>query len=771
MADALDPVVNVHEGVWTNYSRGKVWGLTWTLCPTHAVIMTNALAILVTVCGVQLFNIIRYTIYRFGTSTRPETPHLQKQQNILKVAVSDMATAQSMLSLAWKHRRSSGKRSIRAYTIGLFAVLYTVLFWVAGIFSNKAISTSSTSGPWEVLSRSKGCGIWNQTYYDQISSLDISTEDNFDMLVQFKSKKGQDVQLSLEYAQKCYFAQSSAPNMSSTCKTFKTPSLSTSCENGTCPFPSYLCHDNSKTAVLDTGYLDSHHDLGINAKPQDRLRYRRVTTCTVINDTNYVTGWNDKVVNTSSAQVSPATAYANFGPSNYKYTNWTYSYSNFASFFDMFSSQVILPYQLDPEMAYAPTDPQYSVSDFEPIEGLAPIKADLVLLFLSYTGMYTTQVDDPWFAAHEEALFEGPYPYLQSRFARDKPISTLGCTEQHDFCTSNGTCTGLGGFDQVQNVAAFNRALTRHQNVTFDRLLRATSLASLQQITMNLGLTTNPLLASNATYTGSSGAVLSAPLPENQWKLELEYWHSIAMAHLQRTAFEWATGQIAPTPQRVQYLVPPQEEPDIWFCNSMILKSAAYQSFNLVAIILIVIFGTLIIIFGLNKENFTVLLSKYPRRPKSEQSWGDDDMLDLGSPWGPRTLPRQHRQHDRSSPDSPSTEPELIKKTQVPSIRRVSSPTLPPEDRTMPKLDRPLGTVDSGIGKEMQRPPRPPRSSWIAISPSRFDGLSPEIPGQVPNNNEVRPTRRPLNGPPPTTLVSDTPPSNRPLSRYLGPWI
>ncbi|KIW71682.1 hypothetical protein PV04_03820 [Phialophora macrospora] len=771
MADALDPVVNVHEGVWTNYSRGKVWGFTWTLRPTHAVIMTNTLAVLVTVCGVQLFNIIRYMLYRRGISYQPETPHMQKQQNILKVAVSDMATAQSMLSLAWKQRRSSGKRSIRAYTIGVFAVIYTVLFWVAGIFSNKAISSSSTTGPWEVLSKSKSCGVWNQTYMDQISSLDISTEDNFEMLVQFNSKKGQDVQLSLEYAQECYLARSYSLNMSSTCKTFKTSSLIAGYGNGTCPFPSHLCHDNSETAVLDTGYIDSHDDLGINAKPEDRIRYRRVTTCTVLNDTNYITGWNGMIANASSPGASPDTAYANFGPSIYKNTNWTYSYSNFASFFDKFTSEVILSYQLDPQMAYAPADPPYSSSDFEPIPDLAPKKADLVLLFLSYMGMYTTPVHDPWFAAHNGAWFGGPYPYLENRFARDKAISTLGCTEQHDFCTSNDTCTGLGGFDQVQNVATFNEALTPHQNVTFDRLLRATAQANLQQITMNLGVTTNPLLASNATLSGTSGTVLSGPLPENQWRLELEYWHSIAMAHLQRVTFEWATGQVAPTPQRVQYLMPPEEEPDIWFCNNMILQSAIYQSFNLVAIILIVIFGTLIIIFGLNKENLTALISKNPRKQEAVQNWEEDDMHELRSPWGPPTLPRQNYRRRHSRQRSPSTFFELLNTPPASSIRRASSPTLPLEDRTMSSLNWPLDAVNTGTGTSTLPPPRPPRGSWIAISLNNFDASTPETAGHVLNRNEVHPTPGPSLVPPPTALRPAFPLSSRQLNPNLGPWI
>ncbi|KAJ9612345.1 hypothetical protein H2200_003942 [Cladophialophora chaetospira] len=759
MTDALDPVVGVHEGVWTNYSRGKVWGLTWTLCPTHAVIMTNTLAVLVTVCGVQLFNIIRYTLYRFGASRQPDTPHTQKQQNILKVAVSDMATAQGFLTLAWKQRRSSGGRSVRSYAIGLFAVFYTVLFWIAGIFSNKAISTSSTNGPWEVLSRSNDCGVWNQTYFDIVSLLDFSTEQNFEMLVQYKAKQAQDVQLSLEYAQECYFARSSALNVSSTCKTFKTPRLNYGNDYGKCPFPSELCHDSSETVVLDTGYLDSHDHIGINAKPQDRLKYRRITTCTVLNDTEYITGWNGTLADASgNPRPQPDAAHANFGPSSYKDTDWTYSFSNFASFFDVFSSQNMSPYQLDAEWAVAPSDPAYTANDFEPIPELAPKKADLTLLFLSYMGMYITRVDDPWFAAPIGAEFKNPHPYLEERFARNKAISTLGCTEQHEFCTTNNTCTGLGGLDQIQNVAKFNTALTPVQYTTFDRLLRGVSGSCLARMIENLALTTNPLLASNVTYTGDTGIVLSSALPSNQWTLELAYWHSIAMAHFQRTIFEWATGHIAPEPQLVQYLTPPQTKSDVWFCNNMILQSTIYQSFNLVAIILIVIFGTLIIIVGLNKENFSALINKRPRRSESRQDWEDDGMAALRSPWGPPPMPRTNLHQRRSRLHGHS---EFADAPRVPSIHRVSSPTLPLEDRTMSISNWPLGPSSTSNIQE---------SVPLAISLIDFESSTTETPRQMPASNGGRRKLRPLRVPPPIALLPLAS-STRPTNENHDSWI
>ncbi|KAJ9495639.1 hypothetical protein H2202_008927 [Exophiala xenobiotica] len=341
--------------------------------------------------------------------------------------------------------------------------------------------------------------------------------------------------------------------MSSLCRSFKKPNLNWETRTGLCPFHSQMCHERSRTLVFDTGYIDSHDDLGINANPKDRLRYRRNTTCAVLNGDGRINGWDGQIVNSSSLRPAPQEAHAYYGPSLYKGTNWTYSYSNFASFYDNFTAQVTLPYQLDVEQAMAVTSPQYTESDFEPIPELVQEKADLALLFLSFTGMYLGPVDDPWYSAHHQQAFDTGLPFLNDRYARDEAISTLGCAVQHQFCMPNGNCTEFLGFDQVQNVDWFNTALTPFQNATFDRMLRAVAPSLMRQLLENLALTTTPLLASSESLSGTSGLVVSQALPNTQWEEELKFWHAIAMAQLQRTTVQWATGQIAPTPQYVHH--------------------------------------------------------------------------------------------------------------------------------------------------------------------------------------------------------------------------
>ncbi|KIW26657.1 uncharacterized protein PV07_06474 [Cladophialophora immunda] len=758
MADPLDPAFSIYQGVWTDWSRGKTWGLTLTLCPTHATILTNSLAVFVTICGIQLWNIVRQLIYKFCTPAKPEmlTPHLRKQRAVLKNAGSDIiTTAGRMLRLAWGHRRTStGKPSLRSYSIGVFAIIYAILFWTAGIFSNRAISTGSTNGPWPALSRSKHCGIWNQTYFEIVNNNNVSTEENFGLVVQYVAKAGKDVQQSLEYAQECYGTNSPVTSVSSTCNTFKTSSLNWTVSPGTCPFPAQTCLKDSPVKVLDTEEIDSHEDLGINADPKDRLKYWRRTTCAVLDGTDRIKGWNGTIVGSPDSRPTPDTAHAYYGPSLYKDTEWTYAYSNFASFFDNFTAQVTLPYQLDVELAYALSDSKPSPSDFQPIEELVLKDADLNLLFLSYTGMYLEKVDDPWFSAHNEASFDSQYPYLQTRYYRDLAISTLACTEQHNFCTYDNNCTDFLGFDQVQRVASFNALLTPHQNATFDRMMRAVTESSLRNIIQSLALTTTPMLASNKTAVGASGAVLSSALPPDQWTSELVYYHSVAMAHLQRTIFQWATGSVAAVPQHFEYLLPPTEEQDIWYCNNMIVQSNAYQSFTLLIIILIIIFGTLVI-------SAAAISKCFAKPPK-------DDLLDDRSPLRPRTPPLCNRKVGGSRRSDPLGAFELVNLELVPNNHRVSSPTLPAEDREISILSS-SSNCENG-GTRLAVPRRPTRDSWIAISLNDFESSPPEPRIQMGDCNSRRPMPRPFIVPPPTAHFSARP-SERPKNGIIDSWI
>ena len=628
MAEALDASAYIHEGFWTNWSKGSIAGVTLTLCPTYATLLTNSLALFVTLSGGQLWTILRFSLHQYRASRTPQASNVlhRQEQVILRNASTNFATLRLMSQIAWAARRKTHKPLRFCVLIVILALVHAIFFMIAGAFSNNI----ANAGP-EVLSRSKYCGIWNETYSDIASNgLNEDSLEAMRLSVEYFQKQAHDVQLSLEYAQQCYLTQ---PHyyMSSTCNTMKNTTLNfKQTTTDVCPFEKDLCHADSETVVFDTGVIDSHHHLGINAEPANRLTYQRITTCAVLNDTGKVTGW-DGAVGGTNANVTTAngTAYAFYGPSIQQPTDWTYSYSDFVSLFTEFTTSVTIPYQVGSQLALAGFP---ELGTFTPIAELQLTTADLSLMFLSFTGRYTGQVDDPWFSAPHLEHVDTPVTIAQTLWERENAISTLACKEQHQFCDHKGKCTGFLGVSQLNSTltAKFVSGLSPRQTVTYDRTQRAVQLSITTQIVQALAVTSTPLLAMNATTAGTH--VLSLHLPSNQWQIELNYWQSIAMAQLQRAVVEWGSGQVAAQPQ---YLIhPPPADSDKWFCKNVMILSTVYSSFNVLALGLIVGSGGLVIVISLAIEDTAAWAQKRAQSGvvKSNvrrDSWDGDDMLKL----------------------------------------------------------------------------------------------------------------------------------------------
>ena len=724
MAEALDPAAYIHAGFWTNWSKGAVTGRTLTLSPTYATLLTNSLALFVTLSGGQLWTILRFSLHQYRASRKPEVPNASRQQEqvVLRNATTNFATLRLMSQVAWASRRNAGRPFMFCFLIVSVALVHAVFFMIAGAFSNNVANAGQ-----EVLSRSKFCGIFNEPYLDTASvGINPTSSDTMQLSVEWFRKLDHDIQLSHEYAEQCYASQPKY-YMSSTCSTMKNATVSFSqTTSASCPFDDRLCHENSETVTFDTGKIDSHRHLGINSRPVDRISYQRITTCAALNDTDHVTGWNGSREITQDPSPSNNVAYANYGPSFGESTPWTYSYSDFASSFTNFSSQVEMPYQVSAQRAYAGAADS---SDFAPLAALEHDSADLTLLFLSFIGGYTQQVSDPWFSALHSHEVDAPFPIYQTQFQRDRAISTVGCTEQHQFCTSDGICTPFLGIFQIQELklaetGTFASRLNPQQAATFDRVFQAAGVSITGAIVASLALTNTPLQAMSAV--ASTTQVLSLHLPDDQWQQELSYWQSIAMAHLQRTVVEYGTGQIAAQPQYL--IIPPPEEGDKWFCNNLMINSTVYQSFSVLALALITSSGTLVILISLFIEDTAAWVQKRARRAAfKRESWDCDDMLRLHRASRAKQASRAVIAY--SPPPEPPPKDFYPVMSQCGYEQRGSH--LPEKDSSNPH-----STPSNTSLRQLQPlspermwsdlPPQPLRDSWIARNHESFDFGFPE---------------------------------------------
>ena len=352
------------------------------------------------------------------------------------------------------------------------------------------------------------------------------------------------------------------------------------------------------------------------------MTYRRVTNCTVLNETAHTT-------TTTNDTSGLNTTYVSWGPSLLRDTNYTYSYSNLFEFWTDYTSLTAQPYQLAALNHYgevaSPNDA--SGSCFSPIPELRQSQADLVIAFLSFAGMFMDPVDAPWFSALrqlDDAVWdhaERP-PILQRLYVFDEPVHSLACTEQHQFCTRN-SCSKLLGADQVQEDVLSNLPLTPKQSVTFDRFSNAFEWSTIFEIVQYMQQSSTPLLALDKTATASF--TVSFAVPDDQWQLEVQRWHALSIAHLQRLMSEWGTGQIAP---QVKYLLPPNTDADKWLCDNLMINSTSFRSFSVLKLTLIMLGASSIILLSCTIEWIVSWLQLTLNRGiHACEMWVDHDML------------------------------------------------------------------------------------------------------------------------------------------------
>ncbi|KAI0976453.1 hypothetical protein F4678DRAFT_469373 [Xylaria arbuscula] len=220
-------------GAWTNWSRGQILGATVTLTRQDA----------------SLVIAFTSTFIAFVV-TRDATYH--QIQAILRNA----AALEDGIWLFLKILSMKRWNITRYHQLLFSATCGTILlisFTVLSGFSS-SIATSDN----EVLIQSAGCGYVfpdSGHYFDTIT---------------YYSKK---INSAENYAQQCY----SNEDHQFDCDHFvKKRITGTIDNNATCPFDSSVCLDERGNIRIDSGFINSHLHLGINAPTKERILWRNV---------------------------------------------------------------------------------------------------------------------------------------------------------------------------------------------------------------------------------------------------------------------------------------------------------------------------------------------------------------------------------------------------------------------------------------------------------------------------------------------------------------
>lgn len=262
----------IYTGPWVNRSQSTLLGATITLTTRDGAFLLALLAVVARSAGQSFWNIASYIIHqaRSKAGGTHDTLHYQ-QQAILRNSGSSLGAAWKFagVSFSWrKHERSKWWQFWRSRT--LFLILTPLIifaaFTVASLFSSRVTNSIST----EVLIHSPDCGFWG--FNASTSPYSLSG---------FQFKSANDSAAATSYARTCYGTNNTNPLQ---CNTYAVPEVTwTVNRNASCPFADSTCMWSPMAAYqMDTGPLDSHSILGLNANPSERITLRKVAACVPI---------------------------------------------------------------------------------------------------------------------------------------------------------------------------------------------------------------------------------------------------------------------------------------------------------------------------------------------------------------------------------------------------------------------------------------------------------------------------------------------------------
>ncbi|KAF2715314.1 hypothetical protein K504DRAFT_529505 [Pleomassaria siparia CBS 279.74] len=580
---------SVHIGFWTNWSHGKVQGATVTLTRQNGGFLIAFLAIFVGMVGKSFWRLGCFMLHRYFSSDLPEDGLYHQRQAILRNSdgAQDGGWRLIMSLLAWRSGRRAVRPIMRLLPIIIFSFTISAAFGIASIFSSRV--TSETAN--EVLLKGTDCGLLDQD----------KPEDGSELLTTLQPFYAEGASRNLGYAQKCYVNQTGVDG----CNLYIKPKLPIFADsNATCPFGDSICKNGTGNLVLDTGYLDSALDLGINAPKSQRFQVRFVHECAPIKTQGFMEKYNDsdsrEIMRYKYGQVINARGVINF----------TYEVPIDNAFLPTESDGAMsanvprLDYNLGIETHHSTSNESAMANRWLPIQPLLRDNADVHLLFLSAPGIhFATPVNDPWITATKPAsnITNQDTKSSFSAYLQNEPLGVMACALSMQYCNPNlpggQNCEPLRGTLDPRGSAAVKKIFTDEKQ--FSAVNWADQLWTGQLYTINdiVGfIGSSALLARYGNVYGYQG-----PLPDNQWQLEAAHWIKGTLASLQDVFVTSANGFPSTL---ADFKVTPEKNETVALdmCKNQKIVSTAFSSFNVLGMSLILVLGAWIIILDMGLE-------------------------------------------------------------------------------------------------------------------------------------------------------------------------
>jgi hypothetical protein len=202
---------------------------------------------------------------------------------LLRAGLSNVELLWRLVNIIWGWRAVSSPVLRRTITLLIFAATHATIFVLAGVFSARIGDSNG-----EVLIKSNICGFADVRALGVVDITDASLRDFTKTDAGFVGSH-QLYSHARDRSRSCYMQALGQDDPD--CNGFVQPVLYSKVTlNDSCPFNSKICDTASST--LDTGLLDSNHDLGINSPKKNRIQFRKILSCSLIPaERKYSSNW------------------------------------------------------------------------------------------------------------------------------------------------------------------------------------------------------------------------------------------------------------------------------------------------------------------------------------------------------------------------------------------------------------------------------------------------------------------------------------------------
>jgi hypothetical protein len=289
----------VYIGVWNNWTEEPSLSSTLTVTKQNGALLEASLVLFLSFTGSCLWKLCTYVVFELPIRN-PHTSHqdpstarthaseyllfarlqaiLRNSNTALSGLVDFIDAARQALNI------SRRKKLLMCVPLIIFAILLYAWIGVASIVPSRFIST----GP-DVLLRPRSCGVWPE-FPENVTNYGDAVSEAIKYTGAWTGQTVQNMAKSSHLTQYCYNATgtTAAMHCNSPGRRFVDWTFNTT---DTCPFGNVSCL-STRSLILDSGLVDSHVDLGINTRMENRIAFRKTLTCAVPDLKDYTTVFN-----------------------------------------------------------------------------------------------------------------------------------------------------------------------------------------------------------------------------------------------------------------------------------------------------------------------------------------------------------------------------------------------------------------------------------------------------------------------------------------------